>query len=91
MSSKKVFWTPSPFQGYFLDLRKRGDPREGRRQMPFSKHVCEVKLMEDDVDREMAAQQGGEQQHRRVSGQHGLCVPTDIKTLQGAGIPFRTA
>lgn len=83
MSSKKVFWTPSPFQGYFPDLRKRGHPREGRWQISFLKHVCKVKLMEDGGDREMEAQQDEEQQNRLVSVQHGLCVPTETQKRWG--------
>lgn len=83
MSSKKVFWTPSPFQGCFPDPRKREHPREGRWQILFSKHVCEIKLMEDGGDREMEAQKGGEQQHRWVSGQHGLRVPTETQKRWG--------
>lgn len=74
-----VFWTRSPSQGYVPDLRKRGRPREGRWQITFSKHVSEVKLMEDGGDGEMEARQGREQQHRQVSGQHGLLVPAETQ------------
>lgn len=76
MFCKKVFWTPSPSQGYFPDLRKREHPREGRY---FSEHVLEVKLMEDGGHREMEAQQSREQQQRQLSGQHSLCVSAETQ------------
>lgn len=59
MSSKKVFWTPSPFQGYFPDPRKKGHPREGRWPITLSKLLRKVKLMEDSRDREIEAHQSG--------------------------------
>lgn len=35
--------------------------------------------MEDGGDGEMEARQGREQQHRQVSGQHGLYVPAETQ------------
>lgn len=60
--------------------------------MIFLKHVCEVMFMEDGGDRETEAQQGGEQQHRQVSGKHGLRVPIETQKRWGErGVPSRTA
>lgn len=81
--SKKVFWDFLAILEYLPDPRKKGYPREGRWQIPFLKHVCKVKLLNDDGDKEMEAQQCEEQQHRQVSCQHGLHVPT----VRGGG-PF---